>query len=346
MSKNDERKYDILNAIIRDYIETAEPVGSRTLEKKYDLGVSSATIRNEMSDLEELGYLVQPHASAGRIPTTAGYRFYVDRFMKAEPLPDNLAADVKAQYDAYIGELNELMQKSAELLTKLTNYTSLVAAPDSSVLELRELHLIHIEAERVLMVLVTKQGIVKNAEIHLSAIPTLSQLEHVSNFINTFKDLNEDYQRVSLLKGFDVLDRMEQKILSEIVPAIGMLMRSASKTRVYQSGITEILNYPEFRDTGRAKQILDLLHEQEVISMLLAEHSEAGVDIKIGAENELDELNDCSIVTATYKLNGMPIGSVGLVGPTRMDYDKCVSVLETLTSALSEYVNKSMGGTE
>ncbi len=343
MAKNDERKYEILNAIIRDYIHTAEPVGSRTLEKKYNLGISSATIRNEMADLEDMGYLMQPHASSGRIPTQKAYRFYVDKYMQVFDLPEDVSEGVRVQYEQYLGELEAAVEKTAEILNKLTSYTSLVTSPNITETNIKDVHLISIENERILIVVITTQGMVKSAELKLDIIPTLSQLERVGNFLSFCKEIRSEYSVGSFSAGYDSLDRTEKKILSAIVPAIRMLLNSQNETKVYSNGMTEILNHPEFRDTAKAKQILDTLYKQELIGMLLASN-EDDYNVRIGSETEVNELEDCSLITATYKLNGVPIGTVGLIGPTRMDYDKCVSALNTMTNELSKHINNTMGG--
>ena len=346
MQKN-ERKFEILYAIIKDYIKTAEPVGSRTIEKKYKLGISSATIRNEMADLEEMGYLIQPHTSAGRIPSDKAYRLYVDQFMQVFDLDDSITENVREQYEAYMGELNASIKKTAEILTKLTNYTSLVMSPNIATLNIRDVRLIPIENERVLLIVITKQGIVKNAELKLTFIPSASQVERVTNFLKIcIKDIEAEFLLTHFGAEYEALGRGEQKILSEVVPAIKYVLTVDTESKVYANGITQIFNYPEFQDMHKAKQFLETLHKQELLSALLNEAMETPFDIKIGNENAIEELNECSIMTATYKLNGKPIGSIGLVGPTRMDYDRCVSALNALTKEFTDYINKSMGGEE
>lgn len=343
MAKNDERKYEILNAIIKDYIHTAEPVGSRTLEKKYNLGISSATIRNEMADLEDMGFLMQPHASSGRIPTQKAYRFYVDKYMQVFDLPEDVSEGVRSQYEQYLGELEAAVEKTAEILNKLTNYTSLVTSPNIAEMRIKDVHLIPIENERILIVVITMQGMVKSAELKLDIIPTSSQLEKVGNFLSFCKEIRSEYSVGSFTSGYDALDRLEKKILSQIVPAINVLLSTTNETKIFSNGMTEILNHPEFQNTAKAKKILDTLYKQELIGMLLTSTSD-DYDIKIGSETEVSELEDCSLITATYKFNGMPIGTVGLIGPTRMDYDKCVSALNAMTSELSKHINNTMGG--
>ena len=181
----EDRKFIILNAIIHDYIKTAEPVGSRTLEKKYNLGVSSATIRNEMSDLEDMGLLIKPHTSSGRIPSTMAYRLYVDNFMKNIALDDKIRDIVKAEYENYMFELNKTIEQTLNILTKMTNYTSLVMAPRLSSLNVKDVKLVYIEEKRVMIIVVTKEGLIRNAEIRLKNSVTIDQLEKINNALIT-----------------------------------------------------------------------------------------------------------------------------------------------------------------
>jgi len=346
MAKED-RKFEILHAIIKEYIKTAEPVGSRTLEKKHALGVSSATIRNEMSDLEEMGYLIQPHASAGRIPSEKAYRLYVDHFMQTFELESTLADQIREQYRQYFMELNEAIIKAAEVLTKITSYTALVSTPDIASLGIRELRLIPIEGVRVLLILITRQSTVKNAELKLSFEPASNDLEAANNFFASYlKNRSDPGALADVGKKMGKLKPGTQKIIAEIVPAVNQVMNTDIKTRVFADGLTEILNYPEFQDVTKAKLFIDAMHRQELLAYLLqkAMDSDGQVDVKIGTESEIDELSECSVLTATYKLNGHPLGTIGLVGPTRMDYDKCISAINMLTAELNRHINLSMGG--
>ena len=344
-----ERKFDILYSIVRDYIKTAEPVGSRTLEKKYNIGISSATIRNEMADLEEMGFLLQPHTSAGRIPSNKAYRLYVDRFMKSVDVDTYIKDDVRELYSRYFGELNEVMQKTAQILTKLTNLTALVTTPNISGLNIKDIRLLHIDADRVLLVVITKEGIVKNTELKLSLIPSANQLERLTNFLNLCaKDMQTEISVKSFANAIDALSAAEQKMLADVVEAIKVLFNQDSASRLYSSGITEIFNYPEFSNNmDKAKNFLEAINRQELISQLMSEMSDdgdGGLNIKIGEETQIEELSECSVISATYKLNGKPIGSIGLIGPTRIDYDYCVSVINTLTNELTNHLNESIGG--
>ena len=340
--QNKDRKFAILYAIIKDYIQSAEPVGSRTIEKNHNLGISSATIRNEMADLEEMGYLIQPHKSAGRIPSDKAYRIYVDEFMQISEQDEQISEAVKNHYRKYLGELNASVRKAAEILTKLTNYTSLVMMPNMTVLGIKDIRLIHIEDERVLLVLITLQGIVRNAELKLSKKVTASQTEKITNFLNVFANrMDTETFMDRFADKIDELDHEEQLILSEIVPAIKQVLQQDSVHEIYASGMTEILNFPEFQDMDKARQIMKTLHKQELLANLLQSAMDNNFNIKIGNENDLDELSECSILTATYKLNGHSIGTIGIVGPTRMNYDHCVSALNILSQELTNHISNT-----
>lgn len=345
MNKED-RKFDILYSIIKDYIKTAEPVGSRTIEKKYNIGISSATIRNEMADLEEMGYLLQPHTSAGRIPSDKAYRLYVDQFMKTMDIDSYISKDVRELYNHYFGELNEVLKKTAQVLTKLTNLTSLITMPNMSGLNIKDIRIIPIEKERILLVVITKQGIVRNTELRLSYEVAQESLDKLTNFLNLcINDLHAEIAIANFTQAIDQLTPPEQKILSEIVEAIKVIFSEQKESTVYSNGITEIFRYPEFRnDMDKAKNFLEALHRQDLLAHLFTIAENDSVNIRIGNENGCDELADCSVVSATYKLNGRPIGTVGIVGPTRIDYDYCVSVLNAMTKELTNHLNESIGG--
>ena len=345
MDKSD-RKFDILYSIVKDYIKTAEPVGSRTIEKKYNIGISSATIRNEMADLEEMGFLMQPHASAGRIPSDKAYRLYVDRYMKSMNIDSYIKEDVRELYNQYFGEFNELIKKTAEVLTRLTNLTAIVTLPDISELNIKEMRLMHIDGERVLLVIITREGIVKNAEVRLSQVPVKEQLDHLTEFLNLCaRDIQNDNRGAEFTKALDALTDEEQRMLKDIFTTVRHLMNEDTGSRFYADGVTEIFRYPEFRnDTDKAAKLLDVLHRRDLTAQLIDEMATDGVRIQIGEENDIDGLSDCSIISATYRLNGRPIGSIGIVGPTRIDYDYCVSVINALTEELTNHLDESIGG--
>jgi heat-inducible transcriptional repressor len=346
MPKND-RKFEILYAIIKDYIRTAEPVGSRAIEKKHNLGISSATIRNEMADLEEMGLLIQPHASSGRIPSEKAYRLYVDQFLSEPQAEQEVSVEIASQLEVYMGELTEAVKKAAEILSKITSYTAIVSTPSLASMGIKDLRVVPIKDERVFVLIITKQGTVKNAEMRLSFSPSAAELERVGNFLGMSL---VDSEGEALLRGFGAsineLGPAEQRVIGEIVPAINTILNSDMKTRVYADGITEIMNYPEFQDVNKVKMFFETMHKQELLAMLMESSMSGPLDIKIGTESEVDELADCSILTATYKLDGRPLGTIGIVGPTRMDYEKGLSALSSLTNELTKQLNQGKGGAD
>ncbi|MCR2032146.1 heat-inducible transcriptional repressor HrcA [Anaerofustis stercorihominis] len=338
----DDRKFNILRAIINDYIKTAEPVGSRTLEKKYNLGVSSATIRNEMSDLEEMGFLIKPHTSAGRIPSTSAYRLYVDNFMKKNALESEIREAVRAEFDNYMLELNNTIEKTLNILTKMTNYTSLVMAPRLSSLNVKDVKIVFIEEDRVMLIVVTKEGLIKNSEIRLKTYVTLEEIERINNALTTIIKNRPANEAVNLLSELvEGLSETENRILSEIMPVFRSLVENTNSSKIYARGVSKILNFPEFGDIERAKHFIDSVNSKEALESAISVDSDDGdIHIVIGNENKVEDFNDCSIITANYKLNGKTVGTIGVIGPTRMNYDYAVSTLDFLSDELTKHITK------
>lgn len=340
----EERKFRILQAIIQDYIKTAEPVGSRTLAKKYNLGVSSATIRNEMSDLEEMGLLIKPHTSAGRIPSSTAYRLYVDNFMTGYDLDEAVREVVRSEYENYMMELNKTIEKTLDILTRMTNYTSLMVAPRMQSLNVRDLKLVFIESNRVMLIVVTREGMIKNEQIRLDNPVTPDELETVSRVLaEAIRDRNiEDLvlDAGSFVRG---LSENENRVLNEIIPVLRSLAEKSRSSKIYSTGISKILNYPEFGNIDRARHFIDTMNSSDALENALAGISmEDGknVHIIIGPENRVPDFSDCSIIMADYKLNGEPIGTIGVIGPTRMNYEYAVSTLDFLSDELTKYITK------
>jgi heat-inducible transcriptional repressor len=341
MDDKRERKLKILNSIIRDYIETAEPIGSRTIAKKYNLGISAATIRNEMSDLEEMGLLIQPHTSAGRIPSQKAYRLYVDELMKISNLNQGLKNEIRDGYSQYVEEIDKAIKHTAKVIAQLTSYTSIVSLPEMDTLNCKHVQLVPIEDERVLMVVVTKENIIKNYELKLSKKVNDSELNKLSNILNhivkgsAFENIGKD-----LTQKINDLTLKENELLQEVVPLFKEILLNRKENSVYSNGVTNILNYPEFFDIVKAKGFLDIIEKKNKIAEVLNQVSKGSLNIVIGSENTVSEFKECSLITATYSLNGKNIGSIGVVGPVRMNYDYVVSVMNFLSSELNKQLNK------
>lgn len=337
----DPRKMRILQAITDDYITTAEPVGSRTIARKYGLGVSPATIRNEMSDLEELGYLEQPHTSAGRVPSDKGYRFYVDFLMDpaeiSQEVRDWLREEVAARHRA----MEQMIHRAARLLSVLTHYTSVVMAPRTSKTVVRRLHLTPLDETNVLAVVVTEPGFVENHVIELPTPldePAVEDLEERLNQLLVGKSLSEMTQ--GLLSS--VRDELHSKRLyDETVELLMKSLSSGDEERVYFDGTLHLFEQPEFRDVERAKALLGFLEHEDALSSMLSELSRrSGTQVTIGQEHPRAEMHECSMVTATYRVGQTVVGTVGVLGPTRMDYAKVVSAVGALADSLSEVLTQ------
>ncbi|MPW24635.1 heat-inducible transcription repressor HrcA [Alkalibaculum sp. M08DMB] len=342
MDKMKERKLSILRAIIQDYIITAEPIGSRTIAKKYNLGVSAATIRNEMADLEEMGLLIQPHTSAGRVPSEKAYRLYVDQLMQIKKLDEIVEKSIRDSYKQYVEQIEKSIELTAKLLAQLTSYTSLVLTPEIRSLNCKLVQLIRIQDERILMVIITKENVVKNHEIVLSQSVEEAELTKLTNILNYFiKDLDISMINSELIKEIDQLSIKENQFLQDIISNLkNVLLDSDNKNTLYSNGMTNLLNYPEFNDIDKVKHFLEIFQEKQTIAELLKNYAN-GTHIVIGNENTISQFKDCSLLTATYQFNGQNLGTIGVVGPIRMNYDHVVSVLAFLSQELNKQINQN-----
>lgn len=339
--KLNDRKLTILQAIIHDYIQTAEPVGSRTLSKKYELGISPATIRNEMSDLEELGFLKQPHTSAGRIPSDKAYRLYVDDLMEIKRIAEYHRQQMKVDLLKKFGEVEQLLQYSSKIISQLTNYTSVVLAPHIKENKIKHVQLVPIDSEKVLAVMVTDTGIVKNPILKLSEKVNNNTLERISNIINTkiqgktIKEIENDI----VLNIKTEMGEFESLVQS-IFPDIFSGLESGDEFELFMSGATNIFNFPEYNDLIKAKAFLKLLEEKQTLSSLITGSSDSGLTISIGSENSCEEAKECSLVTATYKLDGSTVGWLSVIGPTRMDYSNVAGVMLQVSQYINDLLRK------
>ncbi|MBQ8942400.1 MAG: heat-inducible transcription repressor HrcA [Firmicutes bacterium] len=348
MDLND-RKFKILEAIITDYIKTAEPIGSRTIAKKYDLGVSSATIRNDMSDLEELGLIVQPHTSAGRIPSDRGYRLYVDKMMQSQELSPEVADLLQNVVENNIGQIDYLMQQTAKALAALTNYTIVVTEPKSSRLNIKHVQLVPVDERSVVAVIVTENKSVKNHVLRVSNVPDIEQLNSISQAINTAIQ-NYTLQDMESIASVMLQTYPENReLVTKLLKAILTAVKQNDNVHYYTSGVNNILGFPEFSDVEKAKNIFRALEEKDMLITLFDKDSEHNdeVHIVIGGENNMKELQECSIVRADYNYGNDSYGTIGVIGPTRMNYSQTVSVLnaiiknlETVIKSISDGKNK------
>lgn len=343
----DERKLKVLYAIINSYILSAEPIGSRTISKHYDLGVSSATIRNEMSDLEELGLLNKPHSSAGRIPSDKGYRLYVDSLMKLDHfiLDENKKDKIKKILINESQELEHLLQNSARVLSEITSYTALAISPQLRTSKVKHIQLVPIDSNQILLLIVNDSDIVKNSIFKLDKPISPNHLNTISNFLNKkLKGLS--FEEMSHLFDLGIFKELYdfRHVLDKLIPILSKSIENNENIDLYSEGITRILNFPEYKDIDKAKSIISFIEDKElVMDMLMKNSFTQDINIIIGNENNYSQLKDCSIITATYRIGGKTIGKIGVIGPTRMDYYKLINTLKLFTANITE-INELLVG--
>jgi heat-inducible transcriptional repressor len=335
-----DRQRLILNAIVDNYIHSAEPVGSRTISKREDIGFSSATIRNEMADLEELGYLEQPHTSAGRVPSTKGYRFYVDNLIRPQKLSDLELSKLKQLFAERIHHFEQVIEYTAQILSHLTNYTAIALGPEIFEHRLKHIQIVPLNEKQAVAIIVTHTGRVENKLIDLPFEVHPGEIEKLVNILNsklTDVPLWQLRQRLYQEIAGEMRRHVEQ--YEEMLQILETSLSKEESERVYLRGATKIMDQPEFRDVNKVKDILELLEQSDQLIHMLGAPGE-GLQIRIGQENQLDAMKQCSIITTSYFLDGKPVGMVGILGPTRMEYGKVISVLNYLAEGLSRMLTE------
>ena len=332
----DARKFRILQAIIDDYILTAIPVGSRTISKKYEMGLSSATIRNEMSDLEELGYLDQPHVSAGRIPSAKAYRLYVDQLLQSGVLRSDDAASVRSHFGSRARQMEDVISRAAQVLSGLTHYTSLVMSPKGKELHIRTLQLVPVSSQSALLVIVTDGGIMRDTVIRVGADLDADALYAISRMLTEKLSGHTVSEALSMLH----VECPHHPIVDGVAEFLDTVEGDSTKTKLALGGTSNILNFPEYSDVEKAKGFLSVLETKEKLVQLLENQGEMAFTVRIGPETGIPELEDCSLVTATYRLSDNTHGTIGVIGPTRMQYGRVLSILNAMGQQLSEVLRQ------
>ena len=338
----DERKMKILQAIIRNYLETGEPVGSRTISKYTDLNLSSATIRNEMADLEEMGYILQPHTSAGRIPSDAGYRLYVDLMMKEKEQEVNELKELLLEKE---DKLDNLLKQTAKLLAVNTNYATMVSAPSIHRNKLKFIQLSRVEKNQLLAVIVVEGNVIKNTMLNVDEVLTDETLLKLNILLNThLNGLAIEEINLGMITALKQQAGIHSEIISEVIDAVAEAINADEDLEIYTSGTNNIFKYPELADQRRASELITTFEEKQVLNELvhetLADESNTGIQVYIGKESPIQSMNDCSIVTATYELGEGMKGTIGIIGPKRMDYDKVVDNLKNVMRQLDSLYKK------
>lgn len=340
----DDRKRKILEAIVRNYLETGEPVGSRTISKYTDLNLSSATIRNEMSDLEELGYILQPYTSAGRIPSDKGYRFYVDSLM------EDKVREVDTMKEMLIEKADKielLLQQVAKLLAVNTNYATLVTGPQYKNQKIKFIQLSEVGESQLLVVIVLEGNVVKNEFISLHEEITREAVLRMNIILNSYlQGMNVHEISLAAIHNIKTQSGEYANLIGEVLEVIGKTLSEDEGLEVYTSGATNILKYPELSDNDRATELLYTLEEKKQLTNLIANRIEdeesRGIQVYIGNETPVKSMQDCSVVTATYEVEEGVYGKVGIIGPKRMDYEKVVHTLQSLMAQLDDiFKNKT-----
>lgn len=334
----DDRKKKILQAVISNYLETGEPVGSRTISKYTDLNLSSATIRNEMADLEEMGYIVQPHTSAGRIPSDKGYRLYVDAMLEQK---EREVVEMKEMLVERQDKMETLLKQMARVLAQNTQYATMVSAPQTRGNKLKFIQLSRVDEHQLLAVIVIEGNVIRNNIIEVAEGLSDETLLKLNILLNTnLNGLSIDNITLAMISDMKRQAGIHSDIVSEVIDAVALAIRADEDLEIYTSGTNNIFRYPELADQQKASELINTFEEKQVLGELLRENQgeDSGTDIQvyIGEETSVQSMRDCSVVTAAYELGGGMRGTIGIVGPKRMDYDKVVATLRTIQNQLDE----------
>lgn len=331
-----ERKLKILQAIISDFIATAEPVGSRTLSKNYDLGVSAATIRNEMADLEDMGYLTHPHTSAGRVPSEKAYRFYVNKIMKKEELSREEKREISKRLQANISELDRTIEHAAKILSDITHLTSFAMTPSPDEEILKFIKILPVDDYTVVLMIVSENGKVHNNTLRLRVPYNDESLTILSKTMTrNFKGKTlSEALTVDIIQSFETDIEAMNRLARDIMPDFMKTLEDMLNVDIYFDGLTNIFSIPEYNDIDRAKMFMEMINKKEDFTKILISRDD-GLLITIGDENTDASMKDCSLITATYSIDGQVVGKLGVVGPTRMKYAEITSVIEYITDNIS-----------
>jgi heat-inducible transcriptional repressor len=333
-----ERQRMILHAIVDDYIRSAEPVGSRSISKRGDVGYSPATIRNEMADLEELGFLEQPHTSAGRVPSTKGYRYYVDHLIgKSEVNEHDL---IRSLVTEKMNQMEQVIQHTATILSNLTNYTSILLGPETFSTTLKHFGLVPLDANSAVAIIVTNTGHVENRTITIPSGMKMDDLEKVVAILNA-KLVGVPFVRLRAKLHSEVGQELERYVdhYEQLLQVLDQALESEEEHRIFLGGTTNMLTQPEFKDVDKVKTILDLLDETPTILKMFS-GMPSGIQVRIGTENDHKAISNCSIITATYAIDGQSLGTIGILGPTRMEYGKVISLLDLISKDMAVQLSR------
>lgn len=342
-----ERKLKILQAIISDYVRTAEPVGSRTISKKYDLGISPATIRNEMADLEEMGYLTHPHTSAGRVPSDMAYRLYVNALMEKKELSREEKSIISQRLQSNVHEFEKTIEHAASLLSEITNLTSFALTPTKEEDALRFINLLPVDEKTIVLMIVSESGKISNTALTVNAPYSEDNLQLLA------KAMTYNYKGKTISEALtnNIIESFESDIAAmsglahDIMPNFMRTLEDMLNVNLYMEGLSNIFDIPEYNDLQKAKSFIEMLSQKDIFTRKLLERDD-GIIVTIGAENADDIMNDCALITASYHVDGKLVGKIGVIGPTRMKYGEITSVIEYMTDNLSDTFKLESGGND
>ncbi len=340
----DERKRKILQAIVEDYVASAEPIGSRSLSKSHALGISAATIRNEMSDLEELGYLDQPHTSAGRIPSGKGYRFYVDQLLPRKQITSQEISFIEKWYEERVGRIEEAFSETARLVSAMTGNLAVVLNQTRPTF--RYLQFLPFDDANAILVLVADNGIVENQMMNIPPGLSYFDLERLGKALN-HRYSGQSFQTISNQVAEEIAHSIvnDPILLQQAMLEFQKVMSKEQGRKVYLGGASQLVDQPEFRENmGRIRSLLGLLEEEREIFEIFTQETRPGLSVTIGQENQASSIQDCSVVQGTYQLGDQIIGRIAIIGPTRMEYQRAVSVMEYMQVHMEEMMKRYLKG--
>lgn len=336
----DERKQRILRAIVDDYISTAEPIGSRTIARRYSLGISPATIRNEMADLEELGYIKHLHTSSGRIPSSKGYRFYVDDLLPVEHISENERSLINDWYSHKVQSSEEVFRETSQIISQLTKNVSLVLAPQLSEAAFKYLQFVPLINNQVVAIIMTDVGFIQNTIIDMPKGTSFTDFQNTAEVFNKYlagrKLCDISMATISRLKAQSVNTNVFKSIISIIEKAL----TQDRNDRLYLGGVRLLMEQPEFHNIDNLKKVLSMCEEQKTLCDILKSQRDKVLSVTIGQENKYQDIKECSLISATYHIDGKPIATLAVLGPTRMDYGKIISLLKFMNDNLASIFHR------
>lgn len=334
-----DRQLQILQVIVDDFVISAQPVGSRQISKKEGIHFSPATIRNEMADLEELGYLEKTHISSGRIPSQKGYRYYVNHLMRPKRMSQEEIRLIQSVFQKQIIEIEQVIRESANILSELTSYTTILLGPDVKKHRVKRFQIVPLTNQTAVAIIVTDNGHVESQTISLPDFFDSSDIEKTVNI------LNERLVGEPLINLQNKLEKETFEVLKQHVQMADSIFLSLMKvasvendSKIYFGGKTNMLNQPEFHDFEKIRQLMELMDKKSQIISLFSPF-EQGIHIRIGSENNHLAVEDCSVITASYSMGAEEIGAIAVIGPTRMDYQRVVTLLDAMSNGLSRVLS-------